>query len=291
MPNVQKMKIYIVIPAHNEADVIERTLASLLEQTLPAKKIIVVDDNSTDQTYNKVVVLAKTHPSVSIIKNTTTDQQHLPGAKVVRAFNKAITQLDQEYDLICKFDADLIFPENYLATIAKAFNTNPKCGIAGGFCYIEKDKAWVLENLTNQDHIRGALKAYRKACFTAIGGLTPAMGWDTIDEIKAKYNAWEVITDPSLKVKHLKPTGTTYGKKSKYNQGIAFYQMRYRPLLTFLAALKLGWRKKSALYFINCCLGFGKASLQNKPFLLTKLEGKFMRRLRYKAIKNKLTKP
>ena len=42
------------------------------------------------------------------------------------------------------------------------FQSDDKIGMVGGFCYIEKNGNWVLENLTDKDHIRGALKAYRK---------------------------------------------------------------------------------------------------------------------------------
>jgi hypothetical protein len=68
-----------------------------------------------------------------------------------------------------------------------------------GHCYIEKDGSWVLENLTGKDHIRGALKAYRKKCFQDIGKLKPAMGWDTMDELLALYYNWTFRTDDTLK--------------------------------------------------------------------------------------------
>ena len=42
------MNFYIVIPAHNEEAYIAQTLQSLIEQTFPPKKIVVVNDNSTD---------------------------------------------------------------------------------------------------------------------------------------------------------------------------------------------------------------------------------------------------
>ena len=63
--------------------------------------------------------------------------------------------------------------------------------MVAGFCYIQKNDEWVLENLTSKDHIRGALKAYRKECFFDIGKLKPSMGWDTVDELLAKYHNWE----------------------------------------------------------------------------------------------------
>jgi glycosyltransferase involved in cell wall biosynthesis len=42
--------ISVIIPAYNRADLIRQTLASLLNQTLPADEIIVVDDGSSDGT-------------------------------------------------------------------------------------------------------------------------------------------------------------------------------------------------------------------------------------------------
>ena len=86
--------------------------------------------------------------------------------------------------------------------------------MTSGFCYIEKHGNWILENLTRKDHIRGALKAYRRDCFLEIGKLKPSMGWDTVDELLAKYYRWKVLTDESLHVKHLKPTGISYNKAS-----------------------------------------------------------------------------
>ena len=112
---------------------------------------------------------------ISLINNTSSNE-HLPGSKIINAFYKGLKSLDEDYDVICKFDADLIFPENYLETLAKHFNSNPILGMASGFCYIQKNGEWVLENLTRKDHIRGALKAYRKECFLQIGKLKTLYG-------------------------------------------------------------------------------------------------------------------
>lgn len=277
------MRIYIVIPAYNEADYLRATLDSLVAQTYLPTKICVVDDNSTDATPDIIKEFSDAYSFITSVK-TDAEKLHLPGSKVVQSFNYGLASLDAAYDLVCKFDADLIFPANYLETIKQAFTSNPKLGMAGGFCYIAKDKEWVLENLTGPDHIRGALKTYSKACFEEIGGLIPAMGWDTLDELLSKYYAWEVQTFADLHVKHLKPTGQKYNKAARLSQGKAFYQMRYRWLLTFLAAAKLSFRRRSFGYFWNAMLGFVTAFLQRERFLVSKAQGKFIRDLRWKSI-------
>src|SRR5690606_1446200 len=157
------MNYYVVIPAHNEAQHIALTLESLINQTILPAKVVVVNDNSTDETENIVNSFIEKHNWISIVNNSS-EAKHLPGSKVILAFNKGLETLDQNYDVIVKADADLIFPENYFETIINHFQSDYTIGMAGGFCYIEKNGNWVLENLTDKDHIRGALKAYRKEC-------------------------------------------------------------------------------------------------------------------------------
>ena len=281
------MRFYIIIPAHNEEEYIGLTLKSLVNQTLCPTRIVVVNDNSTDDTKTIVETYCSKHPFVTLINSTSSDR-HIPGAKIVEAFYKGYDTLDDNYDIICKFDADLIFPEDYLKQLSKHFKANPKLGMASGFCTIAQQGQWVIENLTRKDHIRGALKAYRKTCFLQIGKLKPSMGWDTVDELLAKYYNWEIKTDDALLVKHLKPTGHNYNATSKYLQGKAMYKMRYGFWITLISAFKLASRKKSSILFKNYMLGYFKAKKEKVEFLVDESQGRFIRQLRWKGIKTKL---
>jgi len=280
------LNFYIVIPAHNEESSIGLTISSLLNQTLLPKKLIIANDNSTDKTQSIVESYITNHPLITLV-NSKSSNQHLPGSKIINAFYKGYETLDDNYDVICKFDADLIFPNNYLEQLSKHFSTNDKLGMAAGFCYIEKNNEWILENLTRKDHIRGALKAYRKDCFLKIGKLKRSMGWDTVDELLAKYYDWDILTDESLHVKHLKPTGISYNKASKYLQGEAMYKMRYGFLITLISALKLAYKKKSFSLFKDYMSGYFKAKNKKIEYLVSEDEGKFIRNLRWKGILNK----
>jgi glycosyltransferase involved in cell wall biosynthesis len=281
------LNYYIVIPAHNEADFISLTLDSIVTQTVLPKKVVIVNDNSTDNTAEIVNNYVVKYPFIYLVNNQS-GTEHLPGSKVIQAFYKGYETLDESYDFIVKLDADIILPKNYFETLIHHFNSDEKIGMVGGFAYIEKNRSWILENLTNKDHIRGAFKAYRIQCFLDIGKLKPSMGWDTVDELLAQYHGWKIKTDENLKVKHLKPTGKTYNKTARYKQGEAFYKLDYGFLLTTIASTKLALLKKQPLLLVDYLKGYFKAFKNNTSKLVNKKEGEYIRSLRWKGIRKKL---
>ena len=282
------MKTYIVIPAYNEAEFIGKTLQSLVNQTVLPAKIVVVNDRSTDDTAKIITSFAQKYNFISLVNTTSTVEGHSPGSKVINAFNQGLSTLDSDYDIICKFDADLIFPNNYLEAIIDRFREDSQTGMAGGFCTIEKNRQWELERLTGKDHLRGALKAYRKECFFQIGKLKPHMGWDTVDELLAQYHGWKISTNESLLVKHLKPTGASYTPSAGYKQGEAFYRLRYGLPITLIASAKLAFLKKNLPLFKDYLSGYFKAQKEKQPFLVSEEEGRFIRSLRRKKMLGKL---
>ncbi len=281
------MTYSVVIPAYNEASFIGLTLDSLVSQTILPRQVVVVNDNSTDNTPEIVTAYMSRHAFISLV-NLMSKAVHLPGSKVIRAFDKGLETLAGDFDIIVKLDADLILPTNYFETVLNVFESDEKTGMAGGFCYIEKNGEWVLENLTDKDHIRGALKAYRKECFEQIGGLRPAMGWDTVDELLAKFHGWKIVTIPDLKVKHLKPTGTNYDKAARYKQGEAFYTLGYGFWITAVASAKLAMMKKKPVLFFDYIRGFFRGKSTGKQMLVNEEQVKFIRRYRWKKIKDKI---
>lgn len=53
-----------VLPAHNEADVVRAPIEVLLAQERPLDRIVVVSDNSTDDTF----AMARSYPGVTAIE-------------------------------------------------------------------------------------------------------------------------------------------------------------------------------------------------------------------------------
>ena len=72
------MNICIIIPAYNEEDYIVNTLESLVSQTYPIKEIVIVNDNSTDNTHSIIDSFSKKHSFIKrIITKGVTNFSHL----------------------------------------------------------------------------------------------------------------------------------------------------------------------------------------------------------------------
>ena len=265
------MDYYLVIPIHNEEAFLKSTLDSILLQTKLPKRVILVNDNSTDDTEHIIDAYIARDPIFTKV-NSVSSTQHMPGSKVVDAFSKGLKILDDNFEVI-----------------GTHFKLNPNLGICGGFIYEQTESGdWVMNHPMDKDHVRGAIKAYSKACFKALGGLKSAMGWDTVDELLAKYHGFQIQTDSSLKIKHLRPTGKAYNPNAKRLQGKAMYTMRYGFLITCIASLKMALKNKSVASFWNNMTGYLNAAKSNATYLVTKEEGEFIRNLRWTNIKRKI---
>ena len=283
------MKYSVVIPAHNEQPYIGTLLQSLIHQTVLPHQVVVVNDHSTDDTQKIAESFAENHPWIQVV-HLISSEAHQPGGKVIRAFNKGLEQLDADFDIVVKLDADLELPRHYFETIIQHFIHDAQVGMVGGFAYIQKNEDWVLENLTDKEHIRGAFKAYRKACFEQIDGLQPAMGWDTADELKARFFGWKILTDAHLKIKHLKPTGALYESENAHKQGEAFYTLGYGFWLTLIASAKLAMLKKKPSLLFLYLKGYFRAVKHRLPLLVSSEQARFVQKYRWKKIKEKIFK-
>lgn len=279
---------YIVIPAHNEDRFLADALDSIVRQTIKPKRVVVVDDNSTDGTPAIIKTYSEKYPFIHGVKKQSSDE-HLPGSKVVAAFNSGLAILDDDFNFLVKLDADILLPPDYFEKIAAIFRSSEKIGIAGGFAY-EQDSSgqWVLNHPMDKDHVRGAFKSYSKKCFTAMGGLREAMGWDTVDELLARFHGYEVRTEETLKVKHRRPIGNAYNAKARRSQGRAMYLMRYGLIISIIASIKMSWKNRKMRIISDNLSGYWEAKKMNQRYIVTPEEGRFIRNLRWRRIFGKL---
>ncbi|RQP15084.1 MAG: glycosyltransferase [Chryseobacterium sp.] len=279
------MKLLIVIPAHNEEENIQLCLESLANQTFRSFRCIVVNDGSTDST-GKIVEQFRANDRRFQLLNLGVSE-HQPGAKVVRTFNKGLETVDvDQFDVICKFDADIIFPGDYLERIVEAYNNNPKAGMVSGLVSIEKGGEWVFENLSSKNHVRGPIKSYRKQCFLDMDGLLPVLGWDNIDVMLAQMHGWEVVTIKGLWVKHLRPTAYKYKAQKAEKLGEYFYNIGLSLPLAVISSAKSAIKNRSFSEFLTTIKSFLR---QNKKRELSADEIRYIRKLRWREMFKKIS--
>lgn len=173
--NDPKMKLSVVIPAHNEEEFLPACLKSLKEQEFREKfEIIVVDNNSSDKTAH----IAKKY-----------------GAKVYQESKKGVSFarqkgiLQAKSDIIVSTDADCTFPKDWLSNIYQSFNNDSNnMAVFGPFQYENKPKWGRLYSsllfraveyfyfFRGKSFYVGASNfAYRKSAWTGVGGFNLAL--------------------------------------------------------------------------------------------------------------------
>lgn len=202
------MKHVIIVPVHNEEKYLTVFLDSLIAQSLKPNLVVIVDDNSTDNSAKIIKAYSKAQDWINYVFRDS-EPIKVQGSKVIQAFNYGLNQVSLDgYDIITKLDADLKLPPDYCKGIINAFLADPIIGIAGGIIYEKESDKWIKKHIADY-HIRGALKSYRVEAFQQINGLLPVFGWDGLDEMTLFYHGWKSL-NVELAVKHFRPAAKDY---------------------------------------------------------------------------------
>lgn len=130
--------VSIMIPAHNESVVIERTVQSILQFNYPIDKfeVIVINDNSTDDSAEKLQALQQAYPKNQLVIINTDNK--IGGKGKSNALNIGFKQCKGEYIVI--YDADNTPEKNALRYLVGEITSNPNLGaVIGKFRTRNKD--------------------------------------------------------------------------------------------------------------------------------------------------------
>jgi glycosyltransferase involved in cell wall biosynthesis len=253
---VFEIKYVIVTPARDEEEYIEKTLKSVISQTVKPVEWIIVNDGSTDNTGRIIDECSKEYPWIYPIHRENRGTRN-PGIGVMEAFYEGYSKVkEKNWNYIVKLDADLSFEKTYFQDCFQRFESNPKLGIVGGMIYHNLNGRFELEN-TPLFHVRGATKIYKRECWDAISGLIKLTGWDTFDEVKANMLGWETRSLPELVIIHHRFTGQVEGTwRNCVKNGRANYISGYHPLFMFIKCIKRGFQKPYLIGTIALAYGF-----------------------------------
>lgn len=180
--------ISVVICSYNRADYIVNAIASLYNQTFDktAFEVLVVDNNSIDNTQELVERFIETHPGFHCFYLTESRQ----GASFARNTGAAFAK----GRLLCFMDDDAEAEPEFLERIATFFNTHADVAGLGGRIipkYIPSEPAWMsyyVSSLVGNFDYSKTVTVFKpgkfplesnmtvlKSCFAAIGGFNTAL--------------------------------------------------------------------------------------------------------------------
>jgi GT2 family glycosyltransferase len=183
----------------------------------------------------------------------------------VRAFHAGLAQLSGEPDVVVKLDADVSFDPDHFERLLAAFAADPRLGIAGARCDELEDGVWREQRVT-AGHVRGAVRAYRRACLADVLPLEEGMGWDGIDGLKANARGWKTEVVPGLAFRHHRSVGERDGaRRARWlAQGRGAWAMGYRPGYLLIRTLFRAAREPAALAML---WAYAAAGLRGEPRL------------------------
>ncbi|PXF59967.1 MAG: glycosyl transferase [Deltaproteobacteria bacterium] len=236
---MRNIKYVIVTPARNEESHIEKTLKSMVSQTILPGKWVIVSDGSTDGTDEIVQRYTSKYKWIEFVRMPHHSDRQF--AAKVYAFNAGYKKIKEtSYDIIGNLDADISFGKDYFEFLLSKFNENPKLGVAGTPFVEESFKGYDFR-FANIEHVSGACQLFRRECFEDIGGYIPVRGGgiDWIAVTTARMKGWQTRTFVEKKCMHHRKIGTGNSNPliAKFKYGIKGYYLGGHPLWEMLRAL------------------------------------------------------
>lgn len=279
------MKYVIITPVRDEEKHIESTIDCVCRQTLRPVEWIIVNDGSSDRTGEIADTYAAQHSWIRVLHRANRGFRK-SGGGVMEAFYDGYRSVQsKDWDLLVKLDGDLSFEADYFERCVAHFREDPTLGVGGGEIYHDCGNGELKVEKNPHFHVRGATKIYRRECWEAIGGLWPASGWDTIDEVKANMLGWTTHAFPELRLLHHRLTGLEEGLfRDRVKHGVACYVSGYHPLFVAASCVSRLQKKPRIVGSIGMMYGFLKSHLTRPPRLedrsyLEYIRGQQLRRL------------
>lgn len=265
---------YVVIsPVRDEAQHLETTIGSMVQQTVRPAQWILVNDGSTDGTAEIIRRYCSQHSWITGVHLQERRSLQVSGrgnraclAKEIEAFYSGYERIAvPDWAYLAKIDGDVGFQPDYFERCFAKFEAEPGLGIGGGdICNLVEGK--LAPEPTPNFHVRGATKIYRRACWESIGGVVRAAAWDTLDEVKANMKGWASRTFVDLRVVHYRPTGAANGAwKNAVKNGMWSYVAGYHPLYMTARCIRQLFRTPYFLGSIGLMWGYVQGHLQRIP--------------------------
>jgi poly-beta-1,6-N-acetyl-D-glucosamine synthase len=264
------MYIVVIAPFLNEAAFLPDFLASLEAQTRRPDRVLLVDDGSTDSSGELAREFALRHGWATALARPVREAKgdRLARAAELVAFQWALNHVEEPWDVVAKVDPDLRLTPRTIETIAAELERRPRLGLAGSYLSEEGRDGALGRLRIRPEHVHGATKFYRRQCYEAIAPMPAILGWDMIDEVKAKMAGWETrsFEMPDGDPLHMRLRGGHDGLLRGYRRwGEGAWAMGEHPLHVLLHGVQRMPEKPRVIGGLNYIVGWTSAGLRRLP--------------------------
>ncbi len=195
--------VTIMIPAHNEAEVIEETINNVSKLEYPKYEIIVIDDRSTDETYHVLERISANYPNLKYFSRT---KEAFPGKSAV--LNDALKIAKGEAILV--FDADARVKPDFLRELVPALEPEQVGAVQARKVIINREQNFLTRCQDNEmavdthfqvgrDSVKGAVELRGNGELIKREALEDVGGWniytitDDLDlSTRLQIKGWDV---------------------------------------------------------------------------------------------------
>jgi glycosyltransferase involved in cell wall biosynthesis len=225
----------LITPARNEEAFIEKTIQSVIGQTVLPAKWVIVNDGSTDATASIVRRYLAKYEWMELVDRPIRRDRSFAGK--VHAFNAGFERVKNlEYEVIGNLDSDLAFDADYCEFLLNRFEEDASLGVAGTI-FQEQGYSSATDSFEGQNHVAGGCQLFRRRCFEEIGGYiaNKAGGIDWIAVTTARMMGWRTRSFREKSFFHYRSLGTaersllastfSYGEKDYYLGGHPLWEL------------------------------------------------------------------
>ena len=277
----------LITPARNEEAFIKKTLDSMIRQTFPPVRWVIINDGSTDSTASIVEPYAARYDWIELVSLPVRQERNF--AAKVNAFNAGQERVKGlDYEIIGNLDSDVSLEEDHFEFLLHKFKEDTRLGVAGTV-FQEEGYNSATDSLEGQLHVSGQCQLFRRQCFADIGGYfaNKAGGIDWIAVTTARMKGWKTRSFREKSFFHHRHLGTaersafakafSYGEKDYYLGGHPVWEL-----------FRVGFRMFKSPYFIEAFglgLGYGWAALRRLQRPISKELMAFHRREQMRKLK------
>jgi glycosyltransferase involved in cell wall biosynthesis len=254
----------LITPARNEAAFLERTIESVIHQTILPAKWVIVNDGSTDETASVVSRYLASYDWMELVNLPVRRERNF--AAKVHAFNAGRQRLMSiGYEVIGNLDGDVSLDNDHFEFLLGKIQEDRSLGVAGTV-FKEEGYSSEADSFEGQAHVSGQCQLFRRQCFEDIGGYfaNKAGGIDWIAVATARMMGWKTRSFREKSFFHYRHLGTAERSAvaAMFSYGEKDYYLGGHPLWEFCRVIYRITKKPYVVGGLALGLGYGYALLR-----------------------------